>query len=146
MFPDDLQKELYKAVDKRKTNGNYSNLLKEIDTVTEQSALQRDEVRDEILKEFAEKFIREHPDISEGLAKCTSELAEQIVKMVDFFGKFIGTAVQTLTDSYIFVTEQSLIENYPNKRLVHLALYGRTERIRKKNRDRILKEIKKNLY
>ncbi len=146
MFTDDLQKELYEAVEKRRTNGNYSKLLKGIDTVIEQSALHRDEVRDEILKEFAEKFISEHPDICEDLAKLTSELAEQIVKMVDFFGKFIGTAVQTLTDSYIFVTEQSLIENYPDKRLVHLALYGRTERIRKKNRNRILKEIEKNLY
>ena len=35
------------------------------------------------------------------------------------------------------------IRIYPNRRIVHLAKYGRSERVRKKNRKRILKWIER---
>lgn len=37
------------------------------------------------------------------------------------------------------------ISAYPNRRVVHLAKYGRSERVRKKNRNRILKWIRGRL-
>lgn len=38
-------------------------------------------------------------------------------------------------------TWDSILKSYPNKRVVHLAFYHKKARVRKKNRNRIIKDI-----
>ena len=100
-----------------------------------QEALQSDEVRDEIIKEFAREFISLHPNevytMNEAINALMETLSEFSVKVIDFVKAFCQAHSEM----------QQIIQSYPNKKVKHLAVYGRTERIRKKNTNRILREF-----
>lgn len=146
MLCDTLQKEIYKAVDVCKENNNSLIVLSNTEKSIAQDSLYSEEVKDKLFKEFAEKFVSEHPKETQCLAEKTSELVQALINFVNFFTENIYSIIETSINFCNSLTQQLLIENYPDKRLVQLALYGRTERIRKKNRRRILKEIEKKLY
>lgn len=146
MLCDTLQKEIYKAVDVCKENNNSLIVLSNTEKSIAQDSLYSEEVKDKLFKEFAEKFVSEHPKETQCLAEKTSELVQALINFVNFFTENIYPIIETSINFCNSLTQQLLIENYPDKRLVQLALYGRTERIRKKNRRRILKEIEKKLY
>lgn len=146
MLCDTLQKEIYKAVDVCKENNNSLIVLSNTEKSIAQDSLYSEEVKDKLFKEFAEKFVSEHPKETQCLAEKTSELVQALINFFNFFTENIYSIIETSINFCNSLTQQLLIENYPDKRLVQLALYGRTERIRKKNRRRILKEIEKKLY
>jgi hypothetical protein len=87
----------------------------------------------------------------------TGEIAEpgtpeqQIQKIRDA----LVPVVQAITDALVPIVQaaaevlnrlwEAVLKSYPDKRIVHLAFHGKTARIRKKNRGRIVKYIIKEL-
>ena len=65
-------------------------------------------------------------DFCKAIIEMVNKIIEVMQPLFDLFKKFI-----------------ILISNYPNKRVVYLALYAKKERIRKKNRNRIINDILK---
>ena len=72
----------------------------------------------------------------------------EIQKEVDDFCRAVSKATKT----FIKVIRQLIdwvqklairISNYPNKKVVHLALYAKKKRIRRKNRNRMFSDIVK---
>lgn len=64
-------------------------------------------------------------DLSEAFAAISKQLAEIIPWVFEVVQKIVNVC----------------LECYPNKRVVHLAKYARKKRIRKKNRNRIIKWV-----
>ena len=100
-----------------------------------QKDLSSAEDRDEIIKEFAEEFIRTYPDIVSSVKEAIEALGETIKSFMTGLTDFANALSETCSNI------QHQIQSYPNRRVVHLALYGRTERIRKKNLNRIFKNF-----
>lgn len=101
--------------------------------------LYSDDVRDEIIKEFAEEFISLHPEMkikTEDCVKALIETLNEVKVSIDEFAVAFLTAHREM---------QQIIQSYPNRRVSHLASHGRTERIRKKNTNRIFREIEKKV-
>ena len=95
------------------------------------------EVSSVTLKETAEEFNRAYPDVAKSVELATKALGEAFKSITSGLADFINA----LWESCLNIQNQ--IKNYPNRRVVHLALHGRTERIRKKNTNRILRDLKK---
>lgn len=104
-----------------------------------QKDLSSAEDRDEIIKEFAEEFISLHPEMKIKIEDCVKALIETLNEVKVSIEEF---AVAFLTAHREM---QQIIQSYPNKKVKHLAVHGRTERIRKKNTNRILREIEKKV-
>ena len=96
-----------------------------------QKDLSSAEVRDQIIKEFAEEIIRIYPDIVSSMEEAIEALGEAIKSFITELEHFVAAFSETCNN----INYQ--IQNYPNRRVVHLALHGKTERIRKKNLRRI---------
>ncbi len=101
--------------------------------------LYSDEVRDEIIQEFAAEVISLHPEIKidiETAVKALIETLNEVKVSIDEFAVAFFTAHREM---------QQIIQSYPNRRVKHLAVHGRTERIRNKNTNRILREFEKKV-
>ena len=61
------------------------------------------------------------------------------------FGRAAAVAMQsvsTLSENILEILSEDIkIKSYPNKKIVHLALYSKKARVRNKNRNRILKDL-----
>ena len=80
-------------------------------------------------------------DVSNG-----DDLAAACLGMVNAVKEFMVPFCRAVSEAFEAVKEISnfvdaAIFVYPNKRVVYLAKYGRSERVRKKNRKRILRWI-----
>lgn len=76
--------------------------------------------------------------LTEAQIKAVEELAEAIAKVVDWMVEFVKTAAKAISEWCITV-----LKNYPNKRVVHLALHHKDLRVRKKNRNRIVEWLRR---
>jgi hypothetical protein len=76
----------------------------------------------------------------EAVVKAISTVAEVIKEIVDAITEVIKRFVDVFTDLW-----NELLYSASNKKIVHLALHGRTKRIRKKNRNRLVKNFMKLL-
>lgn len=65
-------------------------------------------------------------DFCKALIEMAKRMIEAVRPLIDLFKKFV-----------------IYISNYPNKRMVYLALYAKKERVRQKNRNRIINDILK---
>ncbi|MBQ8574796.1 MAG: hypothetical protein IJ447_01965 [Clostridia bacterium] len=84
---------------------------------------------------------------SEEISACMSSGFAEI-------GKAFRMIVENITENFSKVIkiynnelqlESEIIALYPNSRVKHLALHAKKARVRKKNRDRILKEYYRSL-
>ena len=91
----------------------------------------------EFLKSVQNKNIIDTKQEISNMEKSFQELCEAIVDV-------LIPIVQKCVDIINQVNE-AIMNTYPNRRVVHLALYHPKERIRKKNRKRILKWVTKQL-
>lgn len=88
-------------------------------------------------------------EINEHISKGISELSMGLLKAF----KNLGEAISRGTGSFAKLTallteyncENKVIADSPNCRVKHLALHSKKARVRKKNRQRILREYYKNL-
>lgn len=87
------------------------------------------------------------------LLEITQQIQENIQQIVDnllpIIQSMVETAVQGFSEIFdelsdlIYPTWIKALMVYPNKRVVHCALYHKKERVRKKNINRILKYYEK---
>lgn len=77
--------------------------------------------------------------MSSGLAEIGKAFRMIVANITENFSKF--------TNAYIagIKLADEIIAQYPNGRVKHLALHAKKARVRKKNRDRILKEYYRSL-
>lgn len=76
----------------------------------------------------------------EGIEGLTQEQCEAVVRAINTVAEVIKRFVDVFTDLW-----NELLYSASNKKIVHLALHGRTKRIRKKNRNRLVKNFMKLL-
>lgn len=76
-------------------------------------------------------------DLTGEMQKQLEDFCKAVPEMV----KKVIEAMQPLVD--LFIKFVIYISNYPNKRMVYLALYAKKERVRQKNRNRIINDILK---
>lgn len=62
-------------------------------------------------------------DFCKAVSEVVKKMIEAMQPLIDLFKKFV-----------------IYISNYPNKRMVYLALYAKKERVRQKNRNRIIND------
>ena len=53
----------------------------------------------------------------------------------------LGNAVMQLSDAFRYKVVHNIFDLCTNRKVVHLAKYGRTKRIRKKNQNRIIRNL-----
>jgi hypothetical protein len=80
--------------------------------------------------------------MSKGISGITTAL-HMIFKNVETTASTTIKSFAKLLSAY--KSEQSIIAESPNSRVKHLALHSKKARVRKKNRQRILREYYKNL-
>lgn len=79
----------------------------------------------------------------------TKILTEAQIEAIEKVAEFVMEVVKLIVDAIKAVAEviadlwRTVIENYPNKRVMHLALHSKDFRVRKKNRNRILKWLQR---
>jgi hypothetical protein len=85
------------------------------------------------------------PYCNEDCTACTdADKAEKIDRFVEALQPIVASIVEVLTPAMqeaktaINNMWRSVIECYPNRRVVHLALHHRKKKIRKKNTNRII--------
>lgn len=76
--------------------------------------------------------------LTEAQIKAIEDLAEVVAKVIDWIVEFVKTAAKIISELW-----KTFIENYHNKRVVHLAMYHKDLRVRKKNRNRIVKWLRR---
>ncbi len=85
------------------------------------------------VRQICDAFARFNQSIIDVLVPTLQAVADAILPVlqgaIETFGKL----------------QEAFLKSYPDKRIVHLAFHGKTARIRKKNRSRIAKYIKKEL-
>ena len=79
----------------------------------------------------------------------TKILTEAQIKAIEEVTELVKQAVAWIVEAIKAIAEvvaelwRTIIENYHNKRVVHLALYSKDLRVRKKNRNRIMKWLRR---
>jgi vacuolar-type H+-ATPase subunit H len=76
--------------------------------------------------------------LTEAQMKAFEELAELVAKAIKIIVDVIKDAAKIITEVW-----RKVIENYTNKRVVHLALHHKDCRVRKKNTNRIMKWLRR---
>lgn len=76
--------------------------------------------------------------LTEAQIKAIEELAEVVAKVVEWIVELVKTVAEVVHKLW-----KAFIEKYTNKRVVHLAMYHKDLRVRKKNRNRILKWLRR---
>lgn len=74
--------------------------------------------------------------------KRVSEKMEQMVSIIRECVEAVTPAMRAILEN-IGRAYDVVLQIYPNRRVVHLAEYGHSERVRKKNRKRIQKWVEK---
>ena len=87
----------------------------------------------------------EKPELKAAYEKLTDEQKAKVECGFYLIGRalntlipFINTAIKAIGDF-----SKALYETHPNKRVVNLALYGKKQRTRKKNMNRIKKDFRR---
>lgn len=119
--------ETFESCDKFGSGGvlyvpGVSELIKPVDTVPMEQAFQQ----------AKEKLLQIYQPVIEECARIVQEIMDVLVP-----------CIQPVMDE-IIRTMDLILESYPDKRIVWLALHHKKERIRKKNRNRILKWIERS--
>lgn len=76
-------------------------------------------------------------------------LTEAQIEAIEKVAELVRKAIEWIVDIVKAVAEvirrlwKAFIENYTNKRVIHLALYHKDLRVRKKNRNRIVKWLRR---
>ena len=76
------------------------------------------------------------------LTEAQIEAIEKVAELVQQVVTVIVTVVKKIAE-YIHTLWRAIIENYTNKRVIHLALHHKNLRVRKKNRNRIIKWLRR---
>lgn len=78
-------------------------------------------------------------------ASAAGDLSAVCVAMINAAKEFTVILCRAFSEAVKEISNfiDAVICIYPNRRIVHLAQYGRSERVRKKNRKRILKWIER---
>lgn len=80
----------------------------------------------------------------EGLGNAISEMLDPLVNAIDNFMNELMPVIKNAVD-YIVAAWDSILQIYPNKRILYLATKHPKKRVRKKNMHRIMKDIRKEL-
>ena len=76
--------------------------------------------------------------LTEAQMKAIEEVAEFVRKAIDYIVDIVKALAEVVCRVW-----RALIENYQNKRVVHLALHHKDFRVRKRNRNRIIKWLRR---
>lgn len=76
------------------------------------------------------------------LTEAQIEAIEKVAELVREAVKCIVNAIKALAE-VIAELWRAFIENYPNKRVIHLDIHSKDLRVRKKNRNRIMKWLRR---
>ena len=71
------------------------------------------------------------------LTEAQIEAIEKVAELVKEAVKWIVSAIKAIAE-VIADLWRTVVENYHNKRVIHLALHSKDLRVRKKNRNRII--------
>lgn len=89
-----------------------------------------------------DEFLNENPATKEKYDLLTDDEKRQLTEAVKTIEDIWFSLISTIRE----VAEQAIklcISLYPNKRVVHLAVRSKKARVRKKNMNRILKDIQR---
>lgn len=91
------------------------------------------------------EICNEKPELKAAYERLTDDQKEKAEIGCYMIGRALNDLIPFIANTIKAVQELSktIIETYPNKRVVHLALYGRKARTRKKNIHRIYKWLNK---
>lgn len=70
------------------------------------------------------------------------QLAENLEPLIQFFVESLPLIIESVIANVTCYWDE-ILKSHPNKRIVHLAFHHKKERVRKKNRGRIAKDISK---
>ena len=92
-----------------------------------------------------ERFFDENPEYKAEYDSLTDEEKQKLTEALKNAEKFVYDFIAFMRE---FIKQavniyKNVISQYPNKRVVHLALYSKKERTRKKNMHRIIKDFQK---
>ena len=76
--------------------------------------------------------------LTEAQIKAIEEVAELVRKAIEWIVDIVKAVADVIRRLW-----KAFIENYRNKRVVHLALHHKSLRVRKKNRNRIVKWLRR---
>lgn len=76
--------------------------------------------------------------LTEAQIKAIEDLAKVVAKVIDLIVEFVKAAAKVIHELW-----RAFIENYHNKRVVHLAIHHKNPRVRKKNLNRIVKWLRR---
>ena len=76
------------------------------------------------------------------LTEAQIEAIEKAAELVRKVVEWIVDAVKVIAD-FIHKVWKAFIENYPNKRVIHLAIHHKDPRVRKKNIARIIRWLRR---
>ena len=76
--------------------------------------------------------------LTEAQIEALEKVADAIAKLFDRLWEIIKAAAKAITELW-----RAVIENYHNKRVVHLALHHKDLKVRKKNISRIMKWLRR---
>lgn len=76
--------------------------------------------------------------LTEAQIKAIEELAEVVAKVVEWIVELVKKVAEVLHKLW-----KAFIEKCPNKKVLHLAMYHKDLQVRKKNRNRILKWLRR---
>lgn len=92
-----------------------------------------------------DEFLNENPEYKEKYERLTDEEKQQLteaVKTVEKIWESLFPTIRELANQVVKMCQQFL-SLYPNKRVVHLAVRSKKARVRKKNMNRILKDVQR---
>ena len=75
------------------------------------------------------------------LTEAQIEAIEKVAELVREAVKWIVNAIKAIAE--VVAELWRTVMNYPNKRVIHLALHSKDLRVRKKNRNRIMKWLRR---
>ncbi len=76
--------------------------------------------------------------LTEAQIEAIEQLAEVITRVFNAIWEMVKTVARSITKLW-----RAVLENYTNKRVVHLALHHKSLRIRKKNIARIMRWLRR---
>lgn len=88
-----------------------------------------------------EEWLDENPEYKAKYEAMTDEEKQQLVESAERIECAVN-ATRLLVKRAVEAIK-NFLDDYPNKRVMRLALYGKNKRVRKKNMNRIKKDLKR---
>ncbi len=88
-----------------------------------------------------EEWIDENPEVKEKYEALADEDRQKLCEATERIERTVNATF--LLVKRAFEATNKFLDDYPNKRVMRLALHGKNKRVRKKNMNRLKKDLKR---